>query len=208
MRYKGIGHAPPPAGKVTFTSSAIRSSGTTTETEEATTFSDPSRPGLFYHFLNTDPPTFALSFVKTPPATADSASVIGWLPARTFGQEDEAGLNDFRENPRFREVLHEVIREGLIEGCDDIQINGALQIREGWMHIHALDERNPPPLGRIGDMDDIIGSVRVEDSRIIPDTYQPMPSYRICTADGVTQLTEGLATKLNRVLERMNQDEH
>lgn len=38
---------------------------------------------------------------------------------------------------RFREVLHQAIRDGLEEGCDDVQINGALQIREGWMHIHG-----------------------------------------------------------------------
>jgi hypothetical protein len=30
----------------------------------------------------------------------------------------------------------------------------------------VADERNPPPLGRIGDMDDIIGSVRVENSQV------------------------------------------
>lgn len=90
-----------PAGKAWFTSSSKWSSDTNAEPEESTTFSDPSRPGLFYHFLATDPPTFALSFLKVPPAAADSISVIGWLPARTFGQEDEAGLNDFRENREY-----------------------------------------------------------------------------------------------------------
>lgn len=34
------------------------------------------------------------------------------------------------------------------------------------------------------------------------DTYQSMPAYRLCTADGVTQLTNGLAVKLRAVLER------
>ena len=37
--------------------------------------------------------------------------------------------------------------------------------------------------------------------KILPDTYQAMPSYRFCTADGPTQLTEGLAEKLKSVLE-------
>lgn len=35
----------------------------------------------------------------------------------------------------------------------------------------------------------------------MPDTYQPMPSYRLCTSDGVLQLTEGLAKRLLEVLE-------
>ncbi len=37
--------------------------------------------------------------------------------------------------------------------------------------------------------------------QIIAETYQAMPSYRICTAHGVTQLTEGLASKLQDLLE-------
>ena len=38
--------------------------------------------------------------------------------------------------------------------------------------------------------------------QILADTYQPMPSYRVCTADGIVQLTEGLMKRLIEVLER------
>lgn len=125
---------------------------------------------------------------------------MGWLPAETAGEADaEAGLNDFVDNPKFRAILHEAIQTGLREKVDDIWINGALQLQQGWMHIH--DSRNLPALGRIGDPDDIIASVLVRDSEILPDTYQPMPSYRLCTSDGPTLLTEGLAAKLKLVLE-------
>ena len=34
-----------------------------------------------------------------------------------------------------------------------------------------------------------------------------MPSYRLCTAHGVTQLTEGLASKLNGLLEMRAREE-
>ncbi|KAI9445614.1 hypothetical protein F5148DRAFT_1254843 [Russula earlei] len=68
------------------------------------------------------------------------------------------------------------------------------------MHIH--DERNIPPLNRIGDPDNILASVCVEDGKILPETYQAMPSYRLCTVRGVTQLTEGLASKLQGLLEK------
>ncbi|KAG1819259.1 uncharacterized protein BJ212DRAFT_1446306 [Suillus subaureus] len=92
------------------------------------------------------------------------------------------GLNDFVENPKFRATMHEAIQTGLREN------------------------RNLPALGRIGNPDDIIASVLVRDSKvsfgdILPDTYQPMPSYRLCTSDGPTLLTEGLAVKLKLVLE-------
>lgn len=178
-----------------------------------TSFSDPSRPDLLYHLV--DPPTpvsssapaFALSFLSSPPPTSDSSTIIGWLPAESnhSSQGQEAGLNDFKENSKFRGLLHDSIKEGLTEEVDDIQINGALQLREGWMHIH--DARNIPALGRIGDPDDILASVLVQDSKIIPETYQPMPSYRFCTADGVIQLTPGLMQKLHARLAQMANSE-
>ncbi|KAI0278721.1 hypothetical protein BGY98DRAFT_1089459 [Russula aff. rugulosa BPL654] len=93
---------------------------------------------------------------------------------------------------RFLPLLHKAISEGLAEAVDDIQVAGALQLGNGWMHVH--DERNVPPLNRIGDPDDILASVRVENGKA-------MPSYRLCTAHGVTQLTEGLASKLQSLLE-------
>ncbi|EGO18393.1 hypothetical protein SERLADRAFT_481176 [Serpula lacrymans var. lacrymans S7.9] len=37
---------------------------------------------------------------------------------------------------KFRAVLHRAIQTGLREGADNIQINEALQLQIGWMHIH------------------------------------------------------------------------
>ncbi|KAI1786927.1 hypothetical protein LXA43DRAFT_975521 [Ganoderma leucocontextum] len=165
-------------------------------------FADPDRADLFYHLftpptsLSSAHPVFALSFLPTPPPSVASSSVIGWLPAS--GEGEGAGLNDFVENDSFREALHEAVQSALCDGVDEVQKNGAIQTQEGWMHIH--DNRNIPALGRIGDPDDIIASVRVENGEILAETYQPMPSYRLCTADGVLQLTEGLATRLVEVL--------
>ncbi|KAI0088245.1 hypothetical protein BDY19DRAFT_891510 [Irpex rosettiformis] len=165
-------------------------------------FADPDRPELYYHLfhppssVSDSTPVFALSFLSVAPRTANSSTILGWLPALEGG---EAGLNDFRENPKFLDVLHEAVQSGLRDGVDDIQINGAIQTQQGWMHIH--DDRNIPALGRIGDPDDIIASVRVEEGKILAETYQPMPSYRLCTADGVIKLTEGLFERLKQVLE-------
>jgi len=44
-------------------------------------------------------------------------------------------------------------------------------------------------------------------AKIQAETYQPMPAYRICTADGVTQLTDGLAKKLKELLEKKVEEE-
>ncbi|KAJ7326493.1 hypothetical protein DFH08DRAFT_886066 [Mycena albidolilacea] len=172
---------------------------------DSESFTDPGRPDLHYHLvdpptpLSSDLPAFALSFSQAAPLKATSSTVLGWLPAATASNDHEAGLNDFRENPAFRTLLHQVIQDGLREKIDDIQINGAIQLGNGWMHIH--DDRNVPALGRIGDPDDIIATVLVENGEIRPETYQAMPSYRICTSDGPTQLTPGLSQKLQVVLE-------
>lgn len=39
------------------------------------------------------------------------------------------------------------------------------------------------------------------------DSYQPMPSYRMVTADGVCQLTDTLMTHLVRVLRDVSEKE-
>lgn len=135
----------------------------------------------------------------------------------------------------FLPVLHESNKAALRDELDEIWINGAKQIQQGWMHIHGIqnfwfrrttwkltslvDQRNIPALGRIGDPDDIIATVLVQNSKvrllaqlfvpyslhtkILPETYQPMPSYRICSSDGFLQLTPGLADHFRRALVRI-----
>lgn len=123
--------------------------------------SDPSRPDIFYHPVSLPMigSVYAVSFLAQPPPTPDSCSVMGWLPAETAGEADaEAGLNDFVENrtsltindsarftspltvytAKFRAIMHEAIQTGLREKVDDIWINGALQLQQGWMHVHGM----------------------------------------------------------------------
>ncbi|KLO15552.1 hypothetical protein SCHPADRAFT_849463 [Schizopora paradoxa] len=161
---------------------------------------DPSHPYLYYHLFEAEvsgmSPVFALTLTEERPKHARSRNILGWLPAAAEGSEDESGLNDFVENASFIPLLHKGIQEGLHR--DDIWKNYAIQMQSGWMHI--FDQRNPPPLGRIPFPDDIIASVRVEDSVMLPDTYQAMPSYRLCTTDGVCLLSEGLMESLKTTI--------
>jgi len=116
-----------------------------------------------------------------------------------------AGLGDFHENKKFLDLMHESIKKALTEGADETIIAEATQRGEGWMHIN--DMRNVPALGRIGDPDDIIASVRVDEGKIAAETYERMPSYRICTSDGLTTLSEGLAQYLQQRLKRQHESE-
>lgn len=171
---------------------------------------DDSHPSLFYHFFDDEDamvaggPAFALSFLDDRPWDGISdPTILGWLPAlssEAAGTEyGGSGLNDFHENEDFLLILHAVVKEALPE--DEVWTSGAIQTQSGWMHI--FDQRNPPPLGRIPDPDDIIASVRVEDGRMLTETYQPMPSYRLCTTNGVCQLTDTLMDRLKKQLKRI-----
>jgi hypothetical protein len=128
--------------------------------------------------------------------------VLGVLPASsgetTSEGASDAGLNDFRENPNFRSTLQEAVRRALDGGSDPVWSNAALVAGTGWMHVH--DERNPPMPGRIGEPEDILGSVRVEEGKIVPGTYQPMPAYRVVSSNGVTTLTPGIAKVFEEIV--------
>ncbi|KAL4076902.1 hypothetical protein V8B97DRAFT_1944203 [Scleroderma yunnanense] len=113
-----------------------------------TPISDPSRPDLFYHLISiphavgpsVSTPAYALSFLSSPPPSSKSATVIGWLPAvapEAVTGDVEAGLNDFVENPDFRHILQEAVRQGLREAVDEVWTNNALQLQYGWMHIYG-----------------------------------------------------------------------
>jgi len=83
----------------------------------------------------------------------------------------------------FLDLMHDVVHAALIEGADEGIQAEATQRGFGWLHIQGVspshlfphchqlnfcctDERNVPALGRIGDPDDILGSVRVEDGEV------------------------------------------
>lgn len=84
----------------------------------AESFSDPSRPDLFYHVVQ--PPTpvsktlpaYALSFSSEKPPSQSSVTIIGWLPAqgqvdpKIAGAED-ATLEDFVDNRKYHLVIND-----------------------------------------------------------------------------------------------------
>jgi hypothetical protein len=87
-----------------FTSSSAHARPVPDGPPPPTTFEDPSRKGLFYHFvppptpLSNTRPVFAISLLADAPPSSESSTVLGWLPAETPGDDHDAGLNDFVEN--------------------------------------------------------------------------------------------------------------
>ena len=52
---------------------------------------------------------------------------------------------DARHTERFREVLHEAVQTALRDNADDVQRAGAVQLQDGWMHIHGASPTSPVP---------------------------------------------------------------
>ena len=104
-------------------------------------YADPNRADLFYHFvhpptpLSRSLPAFAVSFLNATPASPDSETVIGWLPAQTYltdtpdipgsrasqqPRETTAGLHDFVPNREFFSVR---LRTGILKLTRMRQLN-------------------------------------------------------------------------------------
>ncbi|KZO94668.1 hypothetical protein CALVIDRAFT_196277 [Calocera viscosa TUFC12733] len=183
------------------------------------TLTDPSRPSLYYHLIEypTSPSYFALSFLPSPPALPTSRTILGFLPALAMqdpsaspptaeeedGDGDGLGLNDFRENAPFLRVLHAVLREGV--GRDERWKAEAVSRGEGYMSIS--DARNPPMPNRTPEPEDTLGMVQVAEGQILPDSYEPMPTYRVCTTDGILTLTPELEQLLIERLGEVDEEE-
>ncbi|KZT36288.1 hypothetical protein SISSUDRAFT_1024433 [Sistotremastrum suecicum HHB10207 ss-3] len=171
-----------------------------------------SRP-LYYHLLQPAKQAWAVSFLPEPPKTPESPTILGYLPAKPASEEadsDALELNDFRENPAFMSLLHRTIQKALRDGVDETLKAEAIQRGEGWLHINGTSSKSPqmmprnvPALGRINDPEDIVASVMVEDGKILPDTYQVMPTYRLITTDGPIRLPHGLDERLSETLEQL-----
>ncbi|KDN34903.1 hypothetical protein RSAG8_12043, partial [Rhizoctonia solani AG-8 WAC10335] len=120
---------------------------------------------------------FALSFLGEKPPSRNSATVIGFVQG---GEES----NSFEENQAFVDLLHDTVKAALVEGVDQ-----------------ELE------MGRVGDPDDILGSVLVQGSKIKGETYQRMPTYRTCTTDGPVKLSPSMHERLLKSLREARQKE-
>ncbi|CCA67401.1 hypothetical protein PIIN_01232 [Serendipita indica DSM 11827] len=185
--------------------------------------SQPPLEELYYHLVpapenlvHWSKKVFAVSFLPRPPSSVDgSKTILGVIPAieatengegqesavdQGQGKGQEPGLNDFKTNLGFLELMHDTIKKTLQDGGDEFVNAEAVNRKSGWMHIH--DMRNVPALGRIGNPDDIIASVMV-----MAETYSKMPTYRLFTTDGPPKLTEGLARRLEEALQKAQAEE-
>ncbi|KAJ2158131.1 hypothetical protein GGF46_004003 [Coemansia sp. RSA 552] len=134
----------------------------------------------------------AMAAIRFAGASPDSRneSIIGWIAQDA--DDAQLGPRQFVENRAFWPVVLDVLEKHAHED-PELQAQAAFQ-KTGWMNI--ADGRNPPPLGRTGSAEDIIGCVRVDDKEIQAGSFQANLAHRPVTADGLFQLPRFLQARL------------
>lgn len=107
---------------------------------------------------------------------------------------------DFKEIPQFLPIAQSVIAEN-IHNCPYYAPLAEAQAGEGDMFFHVFDLRAPPPAGRIPYVEDILGTLRLEEGKVVPKSYQPNSMYRVATHDGVFTVSSYLTKLIRKAVE-------
>ncbi|KAJ1805178.1 hypothetical protein LPJ56_005432, partial [Coemansia sp. RSA 2599] len=137
----------------------------------------------------------ALTFSKQHDGVQTGA-IIGWLQPKNIDAMAIDGQQirpqDFTENKDFWPHVVEVLSR---HAHKDPELQSqAAYFKNGWMNV--VDNRNPPPPGRTGDAEDILGSVLVENKVIAPGSFQANWAHRPVTRHGLFQLPRHLHEQL------------
>ncbi|KAJ2783809.1 hypothetical protein H4R18_001484 [Coemansia javaensis] len=137
-------------------------------------------------------PAAALLFAAAGQRSSPS-SIVGWiLSGAGDPQQADVRPQDFVENRAFWPVVERVLAEHAHED-PELQALAAFQ-KTGWLNIP--DQRNPPPPGRVGAAEDVLGCVRIDAGRIAPGSFQHNPAHRPVSAHGLFRLPAFLHARL------------
>jgi hypothetical protein len=100
-------------------------------------------------------------------------------------------------NGQLHPLIHQVISKNI--GFDESFRAMALYQKSGFLNIN--DSRVFTPFGRVADPEDILGTIALDDGVMIPGTYEPMPTHRLYTSNGLFQLNDFLYSRLLESLE-------
>lgn len=110
---------------------------------------------------------------------------------------------DFQINPVFSRILQSIVAKNIHKS--EIYTGLAEGERfQGGSTFHVYDMRDPPPYGRIPEVQDIVGTVRLEEEGkevIVPDSFEFNPMYRVLSMYGFVNLGDELNMKLRKACE-------
>jgi hypothetical protein len=104
----------------------------------------------------------------------------------------------FHDNPLFYRVLNDTLSKYVLQSPTQQAL--AKHFQSGFMNIN--DIRSPQNWGRTADPEDILGTILVKDGKMIPGTFEAMPSHRLYSSHGFFQLEPFLVEKLLETLKQ------
>lgn len=137
-------------------------------------------------FVHPTPGAFKYTFSSNPDAIS-----IGVTPGA------EVSPSTFIPNPKFLDLLHEIIGKSIHQDFSFIMEAGVNV--NSFMPIY--DFREVPKYSRIPEIENIFGYVHVDgQGKIAEGSYDPNPMYRLCNGtSGLVQLSEHMYDEVKRL---------
>ncbi|VVT58875.1 uncharacterized protein SAPINGB_P006428 [Magnusiomyces paraingens] len=182
-------------------------------------------PSPIYYVAATGAFTLAPT-ARSVPLGATDAPATTFIPALPAGDVSADGTSDgvpgftapaseytvpppsqFYANPTFLNLLKDTLTHHIHE-CPTYNSLAEGELFIGGSTLHIYDLRAPPPYGRIPDVQDIIGTVRIQEPvhgeginkyevpPIVPGSFEPNDMYRVLTRNGFMTLSELLHKRL------------
>lgn len=105
----------------------------------------------------------------------------------------------FVENRRFWPLASQALARHIHE-CPIFNSMAAVENRTQFFHIYDL--RAPPPVGRIPEVEDILGTVQIEYGKgILPGTFESNSMYRPVTRMGAMVVSPEMTSKISKAVE-------
>ncbi|TPX34076.1 hypothetical protein SmJEL517_g03279 [Synchytrium microbalum] len=140
----------------------------------------------------------ALSFLNTPVhgRGLNEMAVIGWVLDENH---EKLSPSNVEINPIFEELLHDVLKDHVHESI--AVVYGAAKQVEGYLNVN--DSRVFVTYGRVADPEDLLGVVRLEGGKPIPNSYERSPTHRMVSSNGLLQLEEDMHAFLLQRLKKV-----
>lgn len=121
--------------------------------------------------------------------------------AHTGTDNQELFYSNYIEDASFVSLMQDLIKSSHKELRYLLSSRAQRQV-DGWLSL--VDERATLIYGRAAEPDDTIGFCLAQDGKILPETYSPMPSYRLISRLGIFSLPLPLYRRLIKGLEELS----
>ncbi len=114
------------------------------------------------------------------------------------GNETKISQDNFIANKEFKEFMQSIIAKEIFN--DSSIKNQAKKSKEGY--IYLIDARTLTPQGEVPHYD-IIGTVKIEDGKLVNGSYHPNKNHALVGPKGIFQLPNFLEKQLLKKIKKL-----